>query len=130
MRVVLYLVFSCSLSTLAFSEPVDFATGVHPILVARCLGCHVGAKAAADLSLGSRADMLKGGRGGPALKPGDASGSLIYKRITGEAGARMPLGGQPLNKDEIAAIRAWIDEGAKIDLPDAAIGTFSLSLRP
>jgi hypothetical protein len=130
MRTLAVFLFLCCASLLA-SEPVDFATEVHPILVARCLGCHVGAKAAAGLSLGSRADMLKGGAGGPALAPGDSAKSLIVKRILGGEGvARMPFGGEPLRSDEISLIRRWIDEGAKVNLPDTAIGTFSLALHP
>ena len=120
----------CSLSLFA-AEPVDFSTTVHPIFVSRCLLCHSGARAPAGLSLGSRAAMLKGGLHGPALIPGDSSGSLIVKRILGQGGPRMPMGSDSLSPEEIAAIRKWIDEGAKVNLAGASTSAeFSLALHP
>src|SRR5579872_5256977 len=113
------------------AESVDFAGTIHPIFVSRCLPCHSGSKAPAGLSLGSRADMLKGGVSGPALVPGDSAKSLIVKRILGEGGApRMPMGSDSLKPDEIASIRKWIDEGAKIDMANVSTVEFSLALHP
>ncbi len=126
-NVVLLIALTASLS---FAEPVDFATTIHPILVSRCLNCHIGAKAPAGLALGSRAEMIKGGANGPAVIPGDSEKSLMVRRILGQGGARMPLGSAPLSAEEIAAIRKWIDEGAKVNIAGSSALEFSLSLRP
>lgn len=114
--------------SLSSAEPVDFSGAIHPIFVSRCLPCHSGAKAQAGLSLGSRADMLKGGASGPALVPGDSAKSLIVKRILGEGGPRMPMGGEPLKADEIEAVRKWIDEGAKVNIVEISAPQLELAL--
>lgn len=41
--------------------------------------------------------------------PGNAEASELYRRV--ESGS-MPKRGQPLDKEEVGAIRRWIDEGA------------------
>jgi hypothetical protein len=98
---------------------VDYDRQVHPILAARCFSCHSQEKRSGGLSLGAYSDVLNGGRSGAAVKPGDSGASLMVRRITGEMQPRMPLGGQPLSATEIATIRSWIDQGARIN-PTAA----------
>jgi hypothetical protein len=73
-----------------------------------------------QLNLSSRAAVLKGGQKGPALIPGNAVASLLYRRVTGQDQPQMPLGGK-LSPAEIATIEKWIDEGAPWD--DAAVST-------
>ncbi len=99
---------------------VDFATTIHPILASRCAACHLGDRPQAGLSFASRHAMLKGGASGPAIQPGNAASSLLVKRITGLQIPRMPMGGEPLTPPQIAAIRAWIDEGAPWPEPMSA----------
>jgi hypothetical protein len=94
------------------AQAVDFATEVHPILAARCAPCHSGEKPAAGLSLISRALALTGGVSGPAILPGDSSGSLLIEKVSGQRGAIMPASGEPLTAAQIATLRAWIDAGA------------------
>jgi ankyrin repeat protein len=53
------------------------------------------------------------GRGAPAIVPGNSAESLMYRRISGgKMGPQMPLTG-PLSAEEIATLKAWIDQGAK-----------------
>ena len=67
----------------------------------------------ANLSMASRESMLKGGNHGPAIVPGNAAESLLYKRITGEVKPAMPMAPIPaLTAEEIAAVKEWIDAGA------------------
>lgn len=73
----------------------------------RCTFCHSGAQPEAGLDLSQYQTILKGGKDGPALTPGDAAGSMIYQRQT----AGQPHFGQML-ADEIKAVAAWIDAGA------------------
>jgi mono/diheme cytochrome c family protein len=105
-RAAALLAFPC------LAQAVDFATEVHPILAARCAGCHSGAKPAAGLSLTSRALALAGGANGPAITPGNSSDSLLIQKVAGERGAIMPASGEPLTAAQIATLRAWIDAGA------------------
>jgi hypothetical protein len=102
---------------------VDFATQVHPILVARCQPCHSGDKPPAGLRLTDLVSVLKGGASGPALVPGDAQSSLLILRVSHEKGALMPPVGSPLTRDQVDLLRAWINEGAV--WPDTTPGAAS-----
>ncbi len=94
------------ISSLPLFGQVDFATSIHPILAQRCAPCHSGEKAAAGLSFDSRQRILT------VLIPGKPEDSLLIKRVTGSAGARMPPVGDPLTAAQIASLRSWISEGA------------------
>src|SRR3989442_15858795 len=49
---------------------------VQPLFQAKCQPCH-GAPRASGLSLGSRRDLLQGGKRGPAIVPGEPSKSVL-----------------------------------------------------
>ena len=49
------------------------------ILTANCTGCHGEALKLSKLDLRTRESMLAGGERGPALEPGDASKSRLYR---------------------------------------------------
>jgi len=86
---------------------------VRPILE-RCLQCHGEAIQMSKLDLRTREGILKGGEKGPAVVPGDASASLLYKRITGQQQPVMPMPPVPaLKSAEIALVKDWIDQGAQ-----------------
>ena len=93
----------------AFAAPVDFAREVYPILESRCHSCH-GAKAQlGGLRLDAAGALRKGGKSGPAVKPGSSRESRLFEKITkGE----MPPTRDKLGASEIAALGRWIDEGA------------------
>src|SRR5262249_48555521 len=98
---------------LAAGGQVDYLRDVKPVLKERCFACHGGLKQRAKLRLDAAALVLKGGRHGPAIKPGDAEGSLLVERITdAEEATRMPPQGKPLADKQIALLKAWIKEGA------------------
>src|SRR5262249_40052371 len=78
---------------------------------ANCLRCHADAPRMAGLDIRSRESLLKGGGHGPAVVPGQAAASRLYRRLAGLESPRMPPGG-PLPAAEIAAARDWIDAGA------------------
>ena len=90
----------------------DFARQVHPLLLAKCSGCHSERLKQGGLALNTRADILRGGVSGPAVKPGDSNGSLLIARLLEEGAARMPLKSAPLAADEVNLLRRWIDAGA------------------
>ncbi|HMF77058.1 MAG TPA: DUF1549 domain-containing protein [Bryobacteraceae bacterium] len=92
---------------------IDYEHDVHVILANHCLTCHSQEKRSGGLSLAAYEDIINGGRTGAALKPGRSADSLIVQRITGIVKPQMPFGGEPLSEKEIAAIRTWIDQGAR-----------------
>ena len=73
----------------------------------RCIFCHSGPEAKADLDLTHYQGLLDGGKNGPGLVPGDPDASLIVQR---QVGARDHFG-QMLD-DEVEALQAWIAAGA------------------
>ncbi|HEX8910875.1 MAG TPA: DUF1553 domain-containing protein, partial [Humisphaera sp.] len=85
----------------------------------RCYECHGPQKQKADLRLDAKAAALKGGEGGPAIVPGKSADSPLAKRIAShDPDAVMPPKGDRLTPEQVALIRAWIDQGAK--WPDEA----------
>lgn len=102
------------ISAVHAEEPVDYVTQVKPVLQARCYACHGALKSQANLRLDTAATAIRGGDNGAAIKPGDPAASLLLQRVTASDEAeRMPPDGEPLKPAEIAAIRAWIAQGAK-----------------
>src|SRR6266566_3880049 len=82
-------------------------------ILAKCQQCHGETVQMSHLSLANRDSILKGGDHGGAILPGNAEGSLIYKRITGQVKPAMPMAPVPaLTNEEIAAVRDWINAGA------------------
>ena len=88
-----------------------FESKVRPILANNCFGCH-GASALGGLRLDSSEAMIRGGKRGPALKPGDPDNSLMIQAIRqNDPALKMPQGGK-LKDDEIAVLEEWVKAGA------------------
>ena len=116
-RVLLSIVWLWSMAggRLSADEPVDYVRQVKPLLAARCYSCHSSLNRQSELRLDTAALAAQGGARGPAIVPGDGEGSLLVQAIRGTLDAgRMPPKeeGEPLADEEIALIRAWIDQGA------------------
>ena len=90
-----------------------FEAKIRPLLIRHCTECHGETLSENGLRLDSRAAALKGGQRGPALVPGDASGSLLV-RVVGhdEEDLAMPPEGDRLEEQVIAALTQWINDGA------------------
>jgi WD40 repeat protein len=100
------------------SEPVDFFREIVPVLQANCLPCHNRTTTKADLRLETPEDMLKGGESGPALVPGRAKDSLLFRVSAHLEKPRMPpkdnkVNATPLTPDELGLLELWINQGAK-----------------
>lgn len=97
---------------------VSFATDIAPVLVEHCGNCHAEADPEANLRMTTMQTLLRGGRSGKAIDPGQGKASLLVHKLRGTApdGDRMPLGQSPLPDDVIAAIEKWIDQGAVLDM--------------
>lgn len=100
---------------------VDFGRDVQPILRQQCYGCHGPAKQTNGFRLDRRADAMRGSTINPGLiRPGNSGASFMFVRIAGDAfGPQMPPTGA-LRPEQIATIKAWIDQGA--EWPDALAG--------
>ena len=98
---------TCAGAAAQTANQVSFANDVAPILSQNCMQCHGQTPAMAELDLRSRDGVLKGGQHGPAIVPGDAAGSRMFKRLTGQEQPQMPMGGR-LTDHQIEIIKNWI----------------------
>lgn len=86
---------------------------VAAILKDSCTLCHGPPSPAAGLALDTHEGLMKGGRSGPAVVPGDPGKSEMIRRLRGLSEPRMPLSGPPwLPEEKIALIEQWIRAGA------------------
>ncbi len=97
-------------------EPVDFAQSIRPIFQQHCEKCHGEAKQESGLRLDRKQAALNHGDAiyGPPIVPGESAASVLLQAVEGthaELG-RMPPKGPGLSPDQIALLRAWIDQGA------------------
>ena len=91
------------------AERIDFAHDVLPILKARCAECHTAGKSRGDLSMDTRAALLRA----EVVVPGKSAASPLIARITStDDKQRMPPKGKPLTAKEVSILKAWIDQGA------------------
>jgi hypothetical protein len=112
---------------------VSFAASVRPLFEYSCWNCHGGGTTLSGLDLSTREGALKGGVHGPALVPGKAEESRLYRRLAGLEKPAMPLEGTPPSAEQIAAIKAWIDAGAPWDTgtgPQSSGSSASATLSP
>ena len=99
----------------AASNGVSFTDDIRPIMERSCWNCHGEAAKLSQLDLSNRETALKGGTRGPAIVPGHAEESRLYRMVAGLSEPPMPMTGGPLSDTELTAIRTWIDDGAHWD---------------
>lgn len=98
---------------LVVANQVDYARDVKPIFKKHCYSCHGSLKQEGSLRVDTAAAMLRGGDSGPAVESGNVDASNLLHRLTDSDDAtRMPQESAPLSDQEIAAISAWIAQGA------------------
>ena len=93
---------------------VDFARDVQPLFRDYCYSCHGPAVQSNNFRLDRRRDSLPNrvGANGARVVPGNSAVSRLYLRVTGQAGLQMPPTGA-LGPEQIATLKAWIDQGAE-----------------
>ncbi len=97
----------------AGARRIDFDREVRPILTTNCYACHGPSKQKGGLRLDRRPAALKGGDSGPVIVPGNSEESLVVQLAAGlEQDRLMPPKGERLTADQVAILRAWIDQGA------------------
>jgi ankyrin repeat protein len=101
-------------------ENIDFARQIKPLLERSCVACHSGEKPRGHLNIDGRDALLKGGASGAAaIVPGHSDMSPLIDYVSGKvpesemppkaARERFPA----LTRDDLALLRAWIDQGAE-----------------
>ena len=111
----------------AQTPPVTFEDHIRPIMERTCWNCHGAAAQLSGLDLRTRAGALEGGAKGPALVPGRAEDSRLFRMVAGLDEPAMPMGGEELTDAEVAALRAWIDQGAHWDAGGATPAAVALA---
>lgn len=119
-----FLLTSCEYNTVSVpptSDPDPTFSNVSQILMTGCGGsnCHIGRRTSGvrldsyENVTGSRGDQY----GKNIVQPGNAPDSPIINKIEPgpQYGSRMPFGRQPLPREQIELIRAWIEMGGAND---------------
>jgi hypothetical protein len=102
---------------IAPGSEVDFNRDIRPILSNRCFKCHGPDLKKAGLDLQNRETAFKRLKSGNfAIVAGKSSESALIERVSStDEDMRMPPKdkGERLSADQVARLRAWIDQGAK-----------------
>ncbi len=102
---------------------VSYRAQIEPILATYCVSCHGPAKKKGGLRLHEAAAIEEGGENGAVLTKGKPADSPMYAFVTlplYDDKHMPPEGKKQPTADEIALLRAWIEQGAAFDGADAA----------
>ncbi len=97
------------------AKTIDFSSDIQPIFESTCLKCHGEEKPKSGFALDNREHALKGGENGIDIIPGNSAKSSLVHFISGlveDMQMPPPKKGEPLSREQIGLIRAWIDQGA------------------
>lgn len=92
-----------------------YGARIQPIFDEHCVVCHSGSKRKGGLRLDAYDQLVKGGKEGLVIAPGNANGSDLIRRINLEPSHKdfMPSEGKPpLSDDARKLLALWIDAGA------------------
>jgi hypothetical protein len=111
------LIWSLLTSVLFAEGTIDYARDVKPLLKKKCGVCHGALRQKSELRLDVGRLILEGGEGGLVVVPAKSSESELIRRVTSkDAFDHMPPEGEgdPLTPAQIALLKSWIDQGAKV----------------
>lgn len=106
------------------STDTFFGARVQPVFASHCFNCHGPEKHKSNLRLDSYSAVMRGGKRGLAVKPGNLQESELLRRIklpTTDDDFMPKEGKRPLSADEVKLIELWISAGASATLPVDAI---------
>lgn len=108
------IVSLCASKVCRATEPEQFfEQRVHPILAGTCAKCHSGASPKGGLDATSREGLLRGGKRGPAIVPGDSEASRLIQAVRHSPAAELKMPPkEALPSAAVADLSAWIAEGA------------------
>jgi mono/diheme cytochrome c family protein/uncharacterized membrane protein len=108
-----------------------YAKHINPIFDANCVTCHGESKTQGGLRLDSYEWLMWGGKDGPVIVAGNLEKSLLLSRVTLPPSHKqfMPAEGRPpLKPEEIALVKAWVQQGAS---PSATtLGGITINEKP
>jgi cytochrome c len=98
------------------ARPEFYSVRVRPILESNCGRCHMGTNRRGGLNFQTHENLLKGGRDGTVIVPGDPGKSLLVRLIRHEGPADDPMPMPPnkpkISDADIAVITQWVRAGA------------------
>lgn len=97
-------------------KEVTFAKDIKPMFEKSCFKCHGEEKQKAKLRVDSPEAIKKGSENGEVIVVGNSAKSSLVHTVAGLVeDMMMPPEdkGDPLTKEQIGLLRAWIDQGAK-----------------
>jgi mono/diheme cytochrome c family protein len=90
---------------------MTFNKNIKATMTKECAGCHTGAGAPEGIDLSSYAKVMKGGKHGKVIVPGNPAKSVLYTVLKGKPKLMPPK--HALDAKTIAAVEAWIKQGAR-----------------
>ena len=98
------------------ATPAFYSEKVRPILMTNCGKCHFNYAHKGGLAMDTRALMMKGGRSGRVVVPGDPTDSLLVRLMLHQGPAKDPMPMPPksprMSDADIAVVEQWIKAGA------------------
>jgi mono/diheme cytochrome c family protein len=113
-----------SLECRAANDPLVYTGIVKPILDSTCGSCHGVDKQKKKLRLDSLAAIMKGGKDGVVVVPGNVDKSDLIDRITldlNDDDHMPPKGRQQLTDKQILILEWWVKAGAPGDVPLSSV---------
>ena len=100
----------------ANKKGVTYAKDIQPVFEKNCFKCHGPEKQKCQLRVDSLEGVTKGSENGKVFEAGKSQKSKLVHlvaRLNPEETMPPEGKGDPLTKDQVGLIRAWIDQGAK-----------------
>ena len=117
----------------ATTAKVDFVRDIQPILEKSCVRCHGPEKPKSRFRLDGREVALKGGAKGVDILPGQSARSPFIHYVAGLVPdmEMPPTGkGEPLTREQVALLRAWIEQGLVWTAGDELLSRTTYSVTP
>jgi len=125
---------------LPVARPVEFVQEIYPIFKESCIACHGPEKQKGKYRMDTKAAAFKDTDYGPTIVAGKSEHSSLIHMVAGLVEEMLmpppsdkPGQSEPLTKEQIGLLRAWIDQGAK--WPDGPVDvekpiTFATDIQP
>ena len=92
-------------------QKVTFEDHVLPIFRAKCGTCHNASDRRGGLAVDDYATLMEGGASGDVVFGGDLESSYLWMLVNHESEPKMPPNAPKLPNEELAVIKAWIEQG-------------------
>lgn len=94
------------------THKISFSRDIKPIFEASCIKCHGRGRDKGNFRLDTRGTLIKGGDSGASVTPGRSADSYLIQLVAGtDPDNVMPQKGSRLTVEQVALMRAWIDQG-------------------